>query len=146
MEDSFLAFPLWLTGLGTWCVCEDVGSIPGLAQWVGDTVLPEALAWVADVNWTPRCSGRGGGTGRQLQLHSILAPTASICLQCSHRKKEKKKTNKKQFFETIACTLVQLDEESRISWVYQVLAFFPSIKSWPQDGINIFIFFPLYHY
>ena len=28
-------FPLWLSGLSTWCyLCEDVGLIPGLAQWV----------------------------------------------------------------------------------------------------------------
>ena len=30
-------FPLWLNGLKTWhCVFEDVGLIPGLAQWVKD--------------------------------------------------------------------------------------------------------------
>ena len=34
-------FPLWLIGLQTPLVSvKDVGSIPGLAQWVRDPVLP----------------------------------------------------------------------------------------------------------
>ena len=32
---------------------EVVGSIPGLAQWVRDLVLPCALVQVADVAWDP---------------------------------------------------------------------------------------------
>ena len=29
-------FPLWLRGLRSWCLCETVGSIPELDQWVKD--------------------------------------------------------------------------------------------------------------
>ena len=36
-------FPLWLSGLMT-CVCDDVGSIPWLTQWVKDQALPQAVA------------------------------------------------------------------------------------------------------
>ena len=38
-------FPLWLSGLR---FREDVGLIPGLAQWVTDPVLPQAAVWVSD--------------------------------------------------------------------------------------------------
>ena len=32
-------------------LCEDVDSIPGLTQWVKDTVLLEAVAKVIEVTW-----------------------------------------------------------------------------------------------
>ena len=45
---------------------EDVGSIPGLVQWVKKVEVLQAAAKVAYMAWIPCC--RGCGAGRQLQL------------------------------------------------------------------------------
>ena len=56
--------PLWHSRLRTWqCLCGDLGSIPGLLQWVKDLVLPQA-----DVTWIGCCHGFGTGLQLQLQL------------------------------------------------------------------------------
>lgn len=45
-----LEFPLWLSGLRTQhCLCEDVGSVPGLDLWVKDLMLLQAVVKVTDV-------------------------------------------------------------------------------------------------
>ena len=64
-------------------VRKDVGSIPGLTQWVKVPALLQA----ADAAWIPHCCGCG--VGWQLQLHLDPSLGTPICLGCSPRKKKK---------------------------------------------------------
>ena len=54
-------FPSWLSRNKSNCVHEDVGSIPGLAKWVGDLALPGAVVYVVDVARILCCSGCDAG-------------------------------------------------------------------------------------
>ena len=50
-------------------ILEDMGSIPGLAQWPEDPVLPQAAVQMADMTRIWRCCGSGVGQQRQLQFN-----------------------------------------------------------------------------
>lgn len=65
-------FLLWLNRLGTqhYCLCENEELIPGLAQWMKDPVLPEAVLEVADASQIRCCHGCDGG----LSWSSNLTP------------------------------------------------------------------------
>ena len=103
----------WLSGLRTLhCVCEDVGSMPGLVQWVKDLVLPQAAAQVADMVWSQCCLGCGIG----LSCHSDSTPSLGtyMCWRCGcvvkkKKKKPKAKNRPSSFFSCLSSNRIRID-------------------------------------
>ena len=86
-------FPLWLSWLRTRrCLCEDVGSIPCLAQWVEDPTILQSWAWIRDVARIQCCCGCGvDGTcsiDRSCSSDSAPSPGTSICHRYSQKGRE----------------------------------------------------------
>ena len=96
MNDKNLEFPLWFSGLRIRPVSlEDIGLIPGLAQWVNDLALPQAAVKVKDVAWIWHCCSCG--VGRQLQLRCNAQPRNFHMLQVWPKKRKRRKRNNKNF-------------------------------------------------
>ena len=88
-RDQILAeeFPLWLSGSrARHCVCEDLGLIHGLAQWVKDLALPKAAAQIAETARIQCCCGCGIVFGCSSDL--IPSLETSICSECGPEKKK----------------------------------------------------------
>ena len=85
-NDKLWSFPLWLSGLRTrHCLCEDVGLIPGITQWVKNLALPQAAAEVAGMAQIWCCGG--WSIGHSCSSNSAPGPGTSICCRCSQKKK-----------------------------------------------------------
>ena len=73
-------FPLWLSWLRIWCLCENADLILGLAQWVKDLALPQAKA---RIQCCCVC-----GVGYQLQLQYDPQPSIPYTTGAAIKKKK----------------------------------------------------------
>ena len=85
-----MELPLWLSRLRTCTVSEDVGSIPGLIQWVKDPEMLEAVVWVSDAAQILPCSGYDVGLSCNSNL--IPSPGTSLCHRSSPKEKKEKES------------------------------------------------------
>ena len=69
-----------------------VGSVPGLAQRVGDPALPWAVVWVSDTAWILRCCGSGLGSEATALIGPLAwEPPCAIGVAQEMAKRQKKK-------------------------------------------------------
>ena len=80
---------------------EDASSIPGLAQWVKDLVVPQAVVQITDMGWNLHCCGCG--VGQQLWLWGQIG--TSICHECGPKNSKKKQTAFRYIFFEIKVSL-----------------------------------------
>ena len=107
LRNWIMEFLLWLSELRTWrCLCEDVGLIPSLTQWVKDLVLMHELVQVADVAQIQCCCGCGIGFRCSLDF-----PSPGTSIYCSYGREKEKKRKKPQNLTFLLSTCTHICTE-----------------------------------